>query len=381
MVNSIPSETKSPKLKKALNRLRNQMSAVKEASRKESDSGKPFEITDGFLGGSDADKKRLENIVLSLSESFTGRLLLERAKFNNFRIEFAEGMEALGVCDQSKKMVFLNPEINEDDSVVTLAHELRHSVQFANGMSLNIDTDDIKTQFQINRAMEADAEAHAGLVAWQLKSNGNVKPWEGFERDAPMVAKALEDSINELGNGKINADIIPEIQSSAFKGWYKDYEIREEYDQQHIDLLKEIKADGIAGELTFDRGCNVDIVVSKICRLGDEIYLLDSPEILNSKEMLGVSKENMTEMENFFKERKEEYGHDIDVSLKEIPSYERAGKKGRKIQFCTKSVYCAHAKKKLLIDRQEKAKRAIIQKRTEKTSIKTATLSQISQSR
>ncbi|MCK5296565.1 MAG: hypothetical protein KAJ75_06720 [Alphaproteobacteria bacterium] len=378
MVDGIIFETSFPKLGKTLNRSQYHMNPVKEAARQEATNGKPFKITDGFLGGNNSDKKRLKSIIENLSESFTGRLLLEKAKENNFRIEFAEGMEALGSCDPSKKMIYLNPDNNKDNSTVTLAHELRHSVQFSNGMSLNIDTDDIKTQIQINRAMEADAEAHAGLVAWQLKSNGNDKPWEGFERDAPMVAKALKSEIIKFGCGKINYNIIPEIQSAAFKGWYKDYEVREEYDQQHINLLKEMKDDGIASNLTFDRACNVNIIVSKICRLGNEIYLTDSPEILNTKEMLGISKENINEIKLFFKERKEEYGHDVDASIKEFPVYERTNKKSRKIQFCTKSVYCDYAKKKLSVKRQEKA---IKQKRIGKKTFQRAILSQRVKSR
>ena len=60
--------------------------------------------------------------------------------------------DTAGVCNPSTKSITLSANDSDEQNIATLAHELRHAVQFTNGMGARIDLHNIKTQIMMNRA-------------------------------------------------------------------------------------------------------------------------------------------------------------------------------------------------------------------------------------
>jgi hypothetical protein len=277
--------------------------------------------------GTASDKKEIRELTDVLSESHLGRFLLKTARDRGYEVGLSDELSSKGVCDPDEKTITIDKNMPKSEKVATLAHELRHAHQFSSGTNLYIEVDSTKTQIQLSRAMEADAESFAGVISYQLSGKGHKDVWDSFLKDGPEVAKAITKQIEKDSlRGKEN---LHKALFAGFKGWYNDYELREQYDNDHIDVLRQIKKDGLEEDIAFDRTCRVETVVRKICKIGDENYFTDKPTMLNKKEYMGISKKKMEKIQKFFDERKEKLPYlEKDASLEEIPVYEYRIKEG-----------------------------------------------------
>ena len=282
--------------------------------------------------GTKEEKAKLRELVARLAKSETGKATLKKAFQGGYSIELTSGLDGtLGVCDPNKKIVSLNASCSDDENVATLAHEMRHAVQFVNRMGSHTERDDTKTQIMMTRAMEADAEATAALATWELKQQGEEGPWKLFVQDGPTVAEAFVASVEK--NGLETKENKNKALTEAFKGWYFNPRIRAAYDGGHVDFMKEIMAEGSAYLLQFDRNKKPETIIAGVCKSENgENYCLDKPSILLGEKYLSMSEKHLNALKRFMKEREQKYGLTPDPSLDEIPvakSKTNSSKKGR----------------------------------------------------
>jgi hypothetical protein len=296
-----------------------------------------------------------------------GRFLLKFARDRGYSLALADDLESYAGTDSDNKIIYLDENLNKGQKSVSLAHELRHAHQFSSGTSLYVEVDSTKTQIQLSRAMEADAESFAGIVAYQLKNSGKKECWEAFKEDSPEVAVAIENQISKDSlRGKKN---LHKAIFEGFKGWYKDYTLREKYDEDHIDLIRKVKREGLEEEIAFDRTFKVEGLVKKVCKIGQDNYFDGNPELLNKKEYLGISKKHMDKILQFFEQRHAKYPHiGMDNSVKDIPVYEYKGDgSGKRVfhRLSGKSIYQGPLKKQA---QKKKDQVELIKRRKEKNN-------------
>lgn len=66
---------------------------------------------------------------------------------NSSNLQRSDGSITLGVCDNSKKCIFLNNRLNERMTDKVLCHELTHVFSFEYNYSMDIQTEEIVADF------------------------------------------------------------------------------------------------------------------------------------------------------------------------------------------------------------------------------------------
>ena len=283
--------------------------AVYDATPKTSDI--PFKAK-----GSKKEKKRIAKLVKMLAKSPTARKTLEASHKAGYSISLVSGIDSLGFCDIDDKTITLNASFSNDKNVATLVHEARHAVQFDNGVDFALDRNNIKSFLMLMHTTEADAEANAGMAAWELKELGIAKPWKHFISDAPFVSKAIEKSINK--NGLETIDAKKEVLTDAFESWHNDSFIRETYDKGYVDELEMYEEEGLAEEFKFDKNATAKEIVSMVCHNDGDMYYKKNSKEIETDNFLSISKEVKDSLSNLM-ERRKKAGLNTDKSLSEIP--------------------------------------------------------------
>jgi len=271
--------------------------------------------------GTKEECARIKDIAERLSKSDFAKNSLEIAYKAGYSISFAEGMEdTAGVCNPSTKSITLSANDSDEQNIATLAHELRHAVQFTNGMGARIDLHNIKTQIMMNRAMEADAESCAGISAWELKEKGDEKPWEIFSKESPLIANAIEEDL-EKNNSSMNSENAKKsVLTKAFKAWYKNKNLRAAYEKNHVDNLLFLKEKELLGRLPLNQNIDPEDIINGICVLPNgEKYFKDDAKLISSRNYLSVNLSTHTSFKKIMQERFTLYGLEPDKTIDELP--------------------------------------------------------------
>lgn len=181
-------------------------------------------------GGAPAIRARVQGLTGTLSRSETGASLVEFAgngPAGALWICFIDDIKNMGQYRSGYGVMDLPAEEGREHLVGTSAHEIRHYWQEAVGYGI-FENDDIskKADTILTLAAEADADAIATRVMWELKQKGITGDWD-FHMDRANcegkvcrddILKAFESAIaadaDALDNGKALAD--------AFAQWYED---------------------------------------------------------------------------------------------------------------------------------------------------------------
>lgn len=315
------------------------------------------------INGGKSEKRKLTHIVNEMCRSDAGRMILDAATKAGYSLCFDRSTvedDTFGYADPTEKYCALNPQNSVAESIVTLAHELRHAHQFQSRMIYDImpQTYDTKTNIITERAMEADAEAYGCLVAWELKQAGNPSVWNDFMAGYPEIVAPFEKTLNEGGT-------IQEARTAAFLGWYENEVRRDGYDRTHLDDLKSTPPQQLKKKL---KTASSSAIIAEICKDPDgPSYFTNNPAILESGKYAVVYDDIKKGFERYFAARNKFKGRIPDLSLATVPTQPRPKSK-KKVKAVGKD-----AKNALLQNKQTHAAKIIQSKRNqEKISLEMA---------
>ena len=265
--------------------------------------------------------KRLKDITARLSKDKDAAALLDEAKKAGFKIRMAKGIGVYGGADPDKKFIILNTDYNNGVLIGTLAHELRHIHQYGRGAYPDIENLTAKSYLMQNRAMEADAQAFATAVCYNLAGQGDAEPLKEFAKnDAPIVNAFQKD----IAKGE------DEAKFSAFKAWYQNHKIVDIYDSFQADDLQNIDD---YDEGMFATKLSAKQIVGMICDNGTKkgSYFKASPNLLETPEFITISDVNKANIKEILSEDilREDFGV-CDNSINKLPTRKDARKKASK---------------------------------------------------
>ncbi len=297
-------------------------------SQKQYPDQKPL-VDLGILAVSNNAERRLISLVNTIAESSPfGKAVLQDAADAGYTLAFENQKDSLGFCDPETKMLVLNPKMNDNTLVATLAHEARHAQQFIHGAEGNFGTYNLKCDVMYNRALEADAETAAAVTCHQIKVFGNnAKPWNKFKEDAPVMAENFLDAMPDA-----KAPISDKILQKTFNGWYQDEVVVEGYEEGYIqDVMNDAMKDRAEADLPYKGTISSKEIVNQIClNANGECYWADNPGILEEPEKLSLCAASVNTADKFFKLREVRTGMKPDTSYKSMPVRDPENLKGAK---------------------------------------------------
>lgn len=301
------------------------------------------------LLGDEKETEKLKQLINMSSRSKFACEGMELAAKAGYTLGYTHVPGAAGECTQDGKFITLSPSIRENEAVSTLAHEIRHAGQFEHGADEEFGFETIKSSIIKTRAAEADAQAAAARVCYELDQDGCRSPLRTMKKQYPEIVEPFEKAAMEEGGVESG-----KAQTEAFKGWYDNDRVKLAYERSYeVAEIKAALEKGTSGDLPYDKIYTGQDMVEQLCfdsKNGN--YFTDDPSILEGGKYLDVSKETLDTLKDCFKEREEKTGKVSDTSLEEIP-VRSSGMKMRRV--CLK-------------ERQTDAKEQINKMRTVKTA-------------
>ena len=217
----------------------------------------------------DDASQSLCDAIETLRKSETGRELLADAEKYGTRIGLKSMSGAHGSFNDETKQVLINSASNPDRMVATLAHELRHSQQFQNGVLLNAYSDRPKDYLHSQWLIEADANVAACQVGWELKQQGNSKPLDALAEERKDIVNAFTGSAEK---GGIETG---EAHSKAFYVWFDDLDLRECYEKNYIRNFEYRKRNATSEDrkTALRREVPVAENIERVCKFNGKTYL------------------------------------------------------------------------------------------------------------
>lgn len=280
------------------------------------------------LKGSKSEKKRLTALVNAIAKnSPTGRKLLKDAAENGYALDFIVQKNSFGSCNRDKKRVHLNPMIDDDKLIATLAHETRHAQQHQRGVP-EFYTTDFATEVRLRRATEADAQAAAAQVALEIRAaTKNESVWRAFAQTAPVIAATVMKPSIEKPLGMVVDDQSSTMQD-AFKGWFNQSAMMTVYETRYLrDPMLSVGLLPVWGQLNtfkempFSNHMTSQQIVETVCATNKgECYFKHDPNILNDPQMCAVTSETKAIASRFFEMRCAVTGKAKDASVRTLPT-------------------------------------------------------------
>ena len=230
-----------------------------------------------------------------------GRETLETVQKLGFDIRFEKGLSDAGCCDASKKLILLNPMMNERDLLPTFMHEARHALQ-----SEILQVNDKKTlaadTIKAYRAMEADAVAFETAFVVEAQKVGVAV------RSTPMA-----DRFRKIKN--------PEAaKAEIFRSWYADTNNLALYDDFYADQF-EVMAEK-AAKCGDDACFSEHLPTAKIAAVCPYV----SPDFLDSAEAFSVRNSAKERIADALETYARKTGAKPDISILAMYSRTKNGK-------------------------------------------------------
>lgn len=318
------------------------------------------------LEGSKKERQKLTHIVNEMCKSAAGCSILIAASQAGYSLSFDEDLVEegqYGYADPGELICALNPQNTVEESIVTMAHELRHAFQFEHEITdrISVQSHETKTVMHLDRIMEADAEGYGCLVAWELKEAGLPDTWNDFSGEFPEVASPFEKALQEDKGMKM-------ARTAAFLGWYDNDERRDSYDRTHLATLKSFKPKEINKRL---KSVSAGEIIDTLCQDPDsngEGYFMMNTMMLESGKYVTVYNRVKNGFKKFFDERSKIKGAMPDKSLEQLISTPepRNKNKGLAVSENAKVTAFTALQKKALATLHEKRKVAAFKKLSKK---------------
>lgn len=317
------------------------------------------------LEGSKQQQGRLAYLVNEVCKSPAGRFIIDVAASSGYELCFDKDCRAEGIYGYAEpvdQICALNPDNTPEESIITLAHELRHAFQFNHKITENVDarSHTTKSKMMLDRVMEADAESYGCLVAWELKEKGLSKSWNDFSEEFPEVAGPFEKALKD-------GRPLSEARMEAFLGWYDNAERRDSYDESHLAALQDIEPKVLKKKLSSMPASKIVKALCHDIENGTDYFTKD-PAMLETGKYVAVSEERHAEFKAYFAERDKLPERQPDKSLDQLvvepslPEQEKpkAKKKPKAVS--------QEARKVSLETKQAKAASVIKEKRAKNTA-------------
>lgn len=188
-------------------------------------------------GGTAAIRARVDALTGTLNQSETGASLVDFAKdgpAGKLWVCFIDDIKNLGQYRAGYGVMDLPNDQTRHHLVGTSAHEIRHYWQEEAGYGI-FENDNVskKTDVILTLASEADADAIATQVMWELKQKGIAQDWDFHMDRANCEGKVCRDDILKAFESAILADANAmengKALAAAFAQWYQDKERRSPY--------------------------------------------------------------------------------------------------------------------------------------------------------
>lgn len=298
-----------------------QQKALGNAFLKRAPSHKVYQkeepLVDLNIRSKSKNKLRLTSFINEIAKNSPfGKAVLEEAAAAGYSLTFEPQRGSCGFCDDSRKVIALNPALSDDLLIATLAHESRHAQQFVRGAEPDFGKFNLKCELMSFRAMEADAETAAAATCHEIRVNGgNPGPWNDFSEDSVEIAQGFMAAAKTPDSKVTDA-----MLKGAFEGWYQDIPMMTSYEEGYIiDVMKYAMKHQEEGSLPYDKSVSSEKLVNMFCSNAEgKCYWADRPDVLNDKDKLSIDPSTYSCAERFFKVREMRTGQKPDATYESL---------------------------------------------------------------
>ena len=228
-----------------------------------------------FLCANEETPLKIKKIIDCFAQTDDGKKLLSFLIKTGYKIKFTNlPSGTVGVHQGDKKHILLNKNKNFDLLVSTLAHEARHAQQLTNPKNIALGVLlSPETNVCLINALEADADAFATHLAWQLKEKGYPKIWEERKKLRPEVTKAYCDSIKRNQNPN-------KALSKAFDAWYSNQKVFNGYSSYYVDFAENMAKNShqfFNSPDAFNTTIPTKDILINVCGCGGKSYFEGNP--------------------------------------------------------------------------------------------------------
>lgn len=189
------------------------------------------------------NRKCLEEAVFILSQSPTGRDVLEQMTKEGYRIVFDERRTgdrgAGGLCDPSEKLIILKGHDNPGYLALLLGHESVHAVQNTRHDLFPSTRHKPEVGIKMSFAIEADAYAQQSQIALELHYGDPDGPKDQLRMKEPLqqMRERFPDIIRAAEKVLINDKALQNgaTVAASFEAFYDNFYLRTFYEDAHID--------------------------------------------------------------------------------------------------------------------------------------------------
>lgn len=213
----------------------------------------------------------LKKAVFILSQSATGRHLLEEMTKEGYRISFDDSMTgsrgAGGLCDPQNRQIVLKSSHDPEYIALVLGHEAVHALQHSRYNVFPSSSYRPEEGIALSFAIEADAYAQQTQIAFELaqgdpagpKNQLTLKgPLHQMQKRFPNIVKAAEKTLGEPG-----ALVNGALAATAFQGFYDNPYLRTFYEDGHMEWVRAYAPRLMSGP-TFRRHFEEDAALSTV---------------------------------------------------------------------------------------------------------------------
>jgi hypothetical protein len=185
----------------------------------------------------------LEKAVFILSQSPTGRDVLEQLTKEGYRIVFDDRRTgdrgAGGLCDPSDKLIILRGHDNPEYLALLLGHESVHAVQNTRHDLFPSTRHRPEVGIKMSFAIEADAYAQQSQIALELAYGDPAGPKDQLRMEGPLMQmrERFPDIIRAAERVLINDKALQNgaTVAAAFEAFYDNFYLRTFYEDAHIE--------------------------------------------------------------------------------------------------------------------------------------------------
>ncbi|MDE1151370.1 MAG: hypothetical protein PW788_02440 [Micavibrio sp.] len=187
--------------------------------------------------------KVLEEAVFILSQSPTGRDVLEQMTKEGYKIVFDDRRTgdrgAGGLCDPTDKLIILRGHDNPEYLALLLGHESVHAVQNTRHDLFPSTRHKPEVGIKLSFAIEADAYAQQSQIALELAYGDPDGPEDQLRLDGPLLQmrERFPDIIRAAERVLLNDKALQNgsTVAAAFEAFYDNFYLRTFYEDAHIE--------------------------------------------------------------------------------------------------------------------------------------------------